>query len=255
MENSANACQIARFSPSDLNSPRFDLRRECVLISARDMNVKTISMLTRVLRKVAFLLLVALFATSSFTHLLAWNAMENRKALGSVSALVSEPQTDGNTEQGLLKSRVAISLPGAPADVIPYTLSALPAEPWTAAETVKPADLAREMAEAKGANRPVIVCTGFRFLYEGGHIPGAVFHGPASKPEGLDDLKKWAQGISRSSNVILYCGCCPFEHCPNIRPAFEALRSLGFDHLRVLVLPNNFAKDWVDQGYHSEKGN
>jgi hypothetical protein len=81
-----------------------------------------------------------------------------------------------------------------------------------------------------------------------------VFHGPASKPEGLDDLKKWAQGIDRSANVVLYCGCCPLEHCPNIRPGFETLRSMGFAHLRVLLLPNNFAKDWVDQGYAWEKG-
>lgn len=40
----------------------------------------------------------------------------------------------------------------------------------------------------------------------------------------------------------------------NIRPAFEELHSMGFQHLRVLVLPNNFAKDWVDQGYAVEKG-
>jgi thiosulfate/3-mercaptopyruvate sulfurtransferase len=134
--------------------------------------------------------------------------------------------------------------------------SASPAasEPWTDAETVKPADLVKEMTDGKGANRPVVVCTGFRILYEGAHIPGAVFHGPASKPEGLDDLKKWAQGIPRSSKVVVYCGCCPFDHCPNIRPAFETLHAMGFQHSRVLVLPNNFAKDWVGQRYAYDKG-
>jgi thiosulfate/3-mercaptopyruvate sulfurtransferase len=134
------------------------------------------------------------------------------------------------------------------------TAAALPSEPWTQAQTVKPADLVKEMADAKGATKPVVVCSGFKFLYDGAHVPGAVFHGPASKPEGLDDLKKWAQGIPRSSNLVVYCGCCPFDQCPNIRPAFEALRSMGFQHLRVLVLPNNFAKDWVGQGYAAEKG-
>lgn len=132
--------------------------------------------------------------------------------------------------------------------------SALPSEPWTEAQTVKPADLVKEMEDAKSANKPVVVCSGFKFLYDGGHVPGAVYHGPASKPEGVDGLKKWAQGIPRSSNVVVYCGCCPFEKCPNIRPAFEALRSMGFQHLRVLVLPNNFAKDWVGQGYAYDKG-
>ena len=129
----------------------------------------------------------------------------------------------------------------------------LSSEPWTDAQTVKPSELVKEL-DAKGNARPVVVCTGFRVLYEGAHVPGAVFHGPASKPEGLDDLKKWAQGISRSSSIVLYCGCCPFDHCPNIRPAFETLRSMGFKNLRVLVLPNSFAKDWVAQGYAYDKG-
>src|SRR5215469_703131 len=52
----------------------------------------------------------------------------------------------------------------------------------------------------------------------------------------------------------IHCGCCPFDHCPNIRPAFETLRSMGFQHLRALLLPNNFAKDGVGQGYAIERG-
>jgi thiosulfate/3-mercaptopyruvate sulfurtransferase len=134
--------------------------------------------------------------------------------------------------------------------------SAAPAgsEPWTDAEIVKPADLVKEMADAKGAQKPVVVCSGFQFLYETAHVPGSVYHGPALKPEGLADLKKWAQGVPRSSNLVIYCGCCPFDKCPNIRPAFEALHSMGFQHLRVLVLPNNFGKDWVENGYPVEKG-
>jgi hypothetical protein len=30
------------------------------------------------------------------------------------------------------------------------------------------------------------------------------YHGPASKPEGLDDLKKSVQGIPRSFKVVVY---------------------------------------------------
>jgi hypothetical protein len=53
----------------------------------------------------------------------------------------------------------------------------------------------------------------------------------------------------------VYCGCCPLEHCPNLRPAFEALRAMGFTHLRALLLPTNFYTDWVKPGYPVEKGN
>ena len=69
---------------------------------------------------------------------------------------------------------------------------------------------------------------GFRTLFEGGHVPQASFHGTASKEDGLADLKKWLATLPRSTNVVIYCGCCPFDRCPNIRPAYTALRDTGF---------------------------
>jgi thiosulfate/3-mercaptopyruvate sulfurtransferase len=127
-------------------------------------------------------------------------------------------------------------------------------DPWSAAQTIQPADLLKELGESNGAKRPVVVCVGFRPLYMGAHVPGAVFHGAAQSEQGLADLKKWAQGVSRSANLVVYCGCCPLEHCPNVRPAFTALREMGFTSLRVLLLPHDFATDWVEKGYPVEKG-
>jgi thiosulfate/3-mercaptopyruvate sulfurtransferase len=128
------------------------------------------------------------------------------------------------------------------------------ADPWTAADVIDPAQLARELAQATGGGRPTILYVGFRTLFEGGHIAGALFHGPASTARGLADLKTWAAALPRDANVVIYCGCCPFDRCPNIRPAFVALHGMGFAHLRVLMLPKNFAADWVDRGYPIEKG-
>jgi len=132
--------------------------------------------------------------------------------------------------------------------------SETPADPWTSAQTVQPAEFAKELSEAKAAEPPIIACVGFRVLYEGGHIPGASYHGPASKDEGLADLKKWAEGLPRSANVVIYCGCCPIARCPNLRPAFTALHTMGFTRLRVLLLPQNFATDWAAKGFAVEKG-
>lgn len=131
-----------------------------------------------------------------------------------------------------------------------------PSDPWSAKQTVQPQDLVKELGGTKVsvADRPIVACVGFRVLYEGGHVPGATYHGPASKDEGLADLKKWAEGLPRSANVVLYCGCCPMERCPNLRPAFTALRDMGFSHLRILMLPQNFATDWAAKGYPVEKG-
>lgn len=126
-------------------------------------------------------------------------------------------------------------------------------DPWSVTQTVQPADLARELGDKNGA-QPTVVYVGFHTLFAGGHIQGATFHGTASTEQGLFDLKKWADTLPRTANLVIYCGCCPFEKCPNIRPAFTALDKMGYKKLRVLVLPTNFATDWVDRGYPIQKG-
>lgn len=126
-------------------------------------------------------------------------------------------------------------------------------DPWSSAETLQPADLVREITDTKQTNPPTILAVGFRTLFEGGHVPGAVFHGTASNEKGMAELKKWLADLPRSTNLVIYCGCCPFDHCPNIRPAYKAARELGFTRVRVLVMPTSFAADWVDKGYAMEK--
>lgn len=126
------------------------------------------------------------------------------------------------------------------------------AAPWTSEQTIEPAALAKKLSEH--GQHPVVVCVGFHTLFEGAHVPGASFHGPAIDAKGLADLKKFAQALPRSTELVVYCGCCPMAHCPNIRPAFEALRAMGFTHLKVLVLPHDFAHDWVQAGYPVTKG-
>lgn len=118
---------------------------------------------------------------------------------------------------------------------------------------MQPADFAKELSAATSNTKPTIVCVGFHALYEGAHIPGASFHGAGSTAQGLDNLKDWAKPLPRNANIVLYCGCCPLAHCPNIRPAFQALHDMGFTHLRVLILPNDFNTDWIAKGYPVEK--
>jgi thiosulfate/3-mercaptopyruvate sulfurtransferase len=128
------------------------------------------------------------------------------------------------------------------------------AETLSASQLLQPADLVRELASASSDARPTIVYVGFRTLFAGGHIPSATFHGSASTEQGLADIRKWAASLPRTTNLVIYCGCCPFERCPNIRPAFALFRDMGFTHLRVLELPTSFAVDWVGKNYAIEKG-
>jgi len=128
------------------------------------------------------------------------------------------------------------------------------ADPWTSAQVVQPADLVKEIQNSKSADKPIVVCVGFRTYFKNARVPGAVLRGPAMSPAGLEELKKWAQGIPRSAHLVVYCGCCPLSGCPNLRPGFVALRDMGFKHLRVLPVPNSFATDWVEKGFPVEKG-
>jgi len=125
------------------------------------------------------------------------------------------------------------------------------ADPWPKPDLLVPAALAHEMQSAKP---PTIVCVAFPVLYRSKRILHAVGAGPGSKPEGIESLKQAVSGLAKDADIVIYCGCCPFDRCPNIRPAFAALRDMGFTHLRLLVLPKNFATDWVDKGYSMEKG-
>ena len=125
-------------------------------------------------------------------------------------------------------------------------------DPWTKAQTVQAADLAKELGNPHTARAVLFV--GFKRLYGAGHIKGAEYHGTAGSEEGLKEMTAWAAGLSRSTNLVIYCGCCPMDHCPNIRPAFKALQGLGFKNLRVLLLPQDFSTDWAGKGFPYDKG-
>ncbi len=123
-------------------------------------------------------------------------------------------------------------------------------EPWHPSETLAPSELAAMLAKG---SKPSIVYVGPRALFRTGQIPEAIFHGPASEPDALSELKHWAASLPRSGLLVIYCGCCPLEKCPNIRPAFSALRSLGMTNVRVLVLETSFEKDWVAKNYQVDR--
>lgn len=123
------------------------------------------------------------------------------------------------------------------------------ADPWSKSELVDPAALAAELHEA---HPPIILCTAFSVLYRSKRIAHAVEAGPGSKPEGIALLKKAVADVPKSADIVIYCGCCPMEKCPNIRPAYRALHEMGFEHVRVLNIPANMHEDWFSKGYPSE---
>lgn len=121
--------------------------------------------------------------------------------------------------------------------------------PWTKDELLPPAELAK-LIEAGTA--PPILCVAFPVLYRQRHIRGSKLTGPTSKPEGIQALETAAASLPKGSDVVLYCGCCPFANCPNMRPAYETLKRLGFKRIKVLDIPTNMHTDWNSKGYPSE---
>lgn len=116
---------------------------------------------------------------------------------------------------------------------------------------VQPADLATGLKNDVKA--PLIIHVGFNVLYRASRIPGAIYAGPASQPDGIAELKKAVAGQPKDRAIVLYCGCCPWDKCPNIRPALAALREMGFQNVKALEIPQNFKTDWMDKGYPTEK--
>jgi thiosulfate/3-mercaptopyruvate sulfurtransferase len=120
-------------------------------------------------------------------------------------------------------------------------------------ELIRPQELAT-ILRSSAAAKPVVFNVGPRLIYVQAHIPGAEFIGPAAKPEGLERLRARAASLPRDSFVVIYCGCCPWEHCPNIRPAYKELKQMGFIRVKVLYIATSFGSDWVEKGYPVAKG-
>jgi hypothetical protein len=118
---------------------------------------------------------------------------------------------------------------------------------------IEPDALAKLMQESKG-QKPVVLHVGFKNFYDQAHIPDSDYVGPDSKPEGLEALRKRVESLSRRQLVVLYCGCCPWDKCPNAKPAYEALHAMGFTNVKVVHISENFGANWVTPGLPVTKG-
>lgn len=133
------------------------------------------------------------------------------------------------------------------------SLAANKAPAEDAPQLIQPAELVK-LLQAPQTQQPLILQVGFRTLYEQAHIPGSEYMGPTSEQAGRRELHKRVQALPRGQSIVLYCGCCPWSHCPNVHPAYQELREMGFRNVRVLYIANNFGADWVDKGYPVSKG-
>jgi thiosulfate/3-mercaptopyruvate sulfurtransferase len=138
----------------------------------------------------------------------------------------------------------------APNEVAPLSATAIPESDRIQPEALNQILTSKSATEEK----PLVLQVGFRVMFNQAHIPGTQFVGPDSKPEGIQALENAVSSIAKDRFIVLYCGCCPWTRCPNVGPAYKRLRDLGYTHVKVLYLANNFGDDWVNKGYSTAHG-
>ncbi len=117
---------------------------------------------------------------------------------------------------------------------------------------ISPEDLAKTLPSSK--DKPLMLQVGSHMLFLQAHIPGSEYAGAAATEAGLQQLRKRVESLPRNKFIVLYCGCCPWNHCPNVKPADDALHAMGFTNVKVLYIADNFGTNWVDKGYPTAKG-
>jgi thiosulfate/3-mercaptopyruvate sulfurtransferase len=118
---------------------------------------------------------------------------------------------------------------------------------------ITPQALVRVM-QSNQRSKLLILNVGPRVLYAQAHIDGAEYIGPTSNPRGIELLRQRVKTVPKNKEIVLYCGCCPWDRCPNVRPAFAELKKLKFTNVKVLHIANNIGTDWVEKDYPTARG-
>ena len=137
--------------------------------------------------------------------------------------------------------------------LLPLAAFAFQASSIPSAQLLNPNELVKVLQSSTG-EKPLVIQVGSHVLFTQAHIQGAEYLGPASSDGGLQLLRKRVESLPRNKFIVIYCGCCPWSHCPNIKPADDALRAMGFTNVKVLYIADNFGANWVDKGYPTAKG-
>jgi len=116
-------------------------------------------------------------------------------------------------------------------------------EPWTQQQLLPPAELAKVLNNPK-APQPIVFSIGMEAIFKNWLCIGAVLMG-----QNLNLLKQKLHNLPKNSQIVVYCGCCPFASCPNVRPAMQLLKDMQFTNYKLLNLPDNIKVDWIDKNY------
>lgn len=115
-------------------------------------------------------------------------------------------------------------------------------ENWTKDQLIEPANLTQILNDNEKI--PLIYCVG-----PGVVIPHSIDIGMTRDEKNIQKLRDSLSNVPRDADIVIYCGCCPFDHCPNVRPAIALLNEMKFTNYHLLNLPHNIKTDWIAKGY------
>jgi len=123
-------------------------------------------------------------------------------------------------------------------------------EPIKKENSISTEELAKKLNDPK-AVKPIIYNVG-----PVDQIKTAIKVGAVSTDEGFSKFKievaKVAK-VAKDKEIVVYCGCCSSQNCPNIRPAIKYLIDNGYKKAKVLDIPTGIKEDWVQKDYPIEK--
>lgn len=97
--------------------------------------------------------------------------------------------------------------------------------PWTDNQLIAPSALAGNFKDVK-SKIPVIFNIG-----SVEDIKGARHIGAVSNAENLGKLRNAVAALPKNTTIVIYCGCCPFSKCPNIRQHSSSCKNWGLPKL------------------------
>jgi len=113
---------------------------------------------------------------------------------------------------------------------------------WTSDQLMDPSELVTAIKDNKV---PAIIFS----IGPGAIIPQSKDIGMIKEAENMRKFKEQLAALPKDTKIVVYCGCCPYEHCPNVRPAIELLKEMKFTNYKLLDLPHNIRIDWINKGY------
>lgn len=117
---------------------------------------------------------------------------------------------------------------------------------WKKEQLMPTSELA-EKIKTNAKDKPIIFNVGPMDL-----IKGATSVGLGTSATITQQMKNKLSMENKNKAIVIYCGCCSYASCPNIRPAYDALIGLGFKNTKVLELPEGLKPDWVAKDYPME---